>query len=118
MIESDFIALKVSESDFTPLNHKEINLKYSARTAKGLFLNLLKVSRMTWISVNQSELTVSGFTQKFHTGSFWIHSKVSDREGMEMEGKGVGVEERLEFQGFLNKKETKTLHQLYTKANM
>ena len=35
-----------------------------------------------------------------------------------MEGKGVGVEERLEFQGFLNKKETKTLHQLYTKANM
>ena len=37
--------------------------------------------------------------------SFWIHSKVSDREGMEMEGKGVGVEEGLEFQGFLNRKQ-------------
>ena len=32
-----------------------------------------------------------------------------------MEGKGVGVEEGLEFQGFLNKKKTKKVHHFYKK---
>ena len=41
------------------------------KDCKRMFLNLLKVSRITWISVNQSDLTVFGFTQKFQTERAW-----------------------------------------------